>query len=131
MTIRTSENSKTIISALTYSLALGAENIIARIAIVYSLKHHQGELDLNSLEDSKGKEYSRKVLLGTHDKVYVGMICQVHMIRETSPLLAKILKYHLDRGLRLIQEFKDARPRINTIEFLNGLASDSFEPTIP
>lgn len=124
MTIRTSENSKNIITTLTSSLSLGTENFIARIAIVYSLKHHNGQLDLNNLADSKGKEYSRKVLLGNHDKEYVGMICHVHMIRETSPLIPKLLKYHLDRGLHLIQNFKDERPRINTIEFIYALTSD-------
>jgi len=127
MTIRTSENSKNIISTLTSSLSLGTENIIARIAIVYSLKNHTGELDLNVLEDSKGKEYTRKVLLGTHDKTYVGMICAVHKIRETSPLLAKILKYHLDRGLKMIEQYKNERPRINSMELIIGLSNSNYD----
>jgi DNA sulfur modification protein DndE len=130
MTIRTSENSKNIISTLTSSLSLGTENIIARIAIVYSLKNHVGELDLNILEDSKGKEYTRRVLLGVHDKTYVGMICAVHKIRETSPLLPKILKFHLDRGLKMIEQFKNERPRINSMELIVGLANENFDVAI-
>ena len=121
MTIRTSEKSKNVISTLTRSFSLGAENVIARIAIVYSLKNYFEDLDFTILEDSKGKEYSRKVLFGTHDKTYVGIICHAHKIRETSPLLPKIIKFHLDRGLNLLEEFKNDRPKINTYEFISGL----------
>jgi len=124
VTIRTSEKSKNVISNLTRSFSLGAENVIARIAIVYSLKNYYEDLDFNNLEDSKGKEYSRKVLFGTHDKTYVGLICYTHKIRETSPLLPKIIKFHLDRGLNLLEEFKNDRPRINTYEFISGLTTE-------
>ena len=124
MTIRTSEKSKKIITMLTSSFSLGAENVIARIAIVYSLKNFYEDMDFTVIDDSKGKEYSNKVLFGSHEKTYVGIICFVHKIRETSPLLPKIIKFHLDRGLHLLEDYKNDRPRISTYEFINGLHLD-------
>ena len=61
--IRTCEANRAVISALTSKLQLGTENVIARLALAYSLSHEQ-QLNLKEIKDSKGKEYSKKVLFG-------------------------------------------------------------------
>ena len=58
--IKTSAKNKELVTQLTRKFALGAENVIARIAIAYSLQSgiHFSPLDI---KDSGGKEYSKNV----------------------------------------------------------------------
>lgn len=60
--IKTSSKNREIVSELTRKFNLGAENIIARIAIGYSLQSRK-KFDPLDIKDSGGKEYSRSVLL--------------------------------------------------------------------
>lgn len=99
--IRTSKENKEVVTQLTRKHNLGAENVIARIAIALSLE--QGEkLDLADLKDSGGKEYSKGVLLGDKEEIYLGMICSFYGIHKSSQDLGKYVKLHLDVGLNLI-----------------------------
>ena len=63
--IRTSKENKEIVSQLSRKLNLGTENIIARIALTYSLSQDR-KLDIKNLQNSTGKEYSKAVLFGNY-----------------------------------------------------------------
>lgn len=96
--IKTSRVNKEIITELTRKWNLGAENVIARMALGYSLEH-DGQLDLKDLQDSGGKEYSRKVLLGNYEDIYLGMILSKYQLDKNNSLIQKYVKLHLDFGL--------------------------------
>jgi DNA sulfur modification protein DndE len=96
--IRTSKENKELVTQLTRQHNLGAENVIARIAIAHSLEQGQ-KLDLADLKDSGGKEYSKAVLLGDKEDIYLGMICIFYGIHRSSHDLGKYVKLHLDDGL--------------------------------
>lgn len=102
--IRTSKENKEVVTQLTRKHNLGAENMIARIAIAHSLEQGK-KLDLADLKDSGGKEYSKAVLLGDKEDIYIGMICSFYGIHRSSQDLGKFVKLHLDNGLsRLAQQ---------------------------
>ena len=97
--IRTSKDNKEVVSQLTRKLNLGAENVIARIALAYSLKTNK-KLDINYLQDSGGKEYSRKVLFGNYDKYYLALVAQNYQLHISNQDLGKYIKLHIDDGLK-------------------------------
>lgn len=96
--IRTSKENKELVSELTRKHNLGAENVIARLAIAHSLKEGK-TLDLKNLSDSSGKEYSRKVLFGEYENIYIGMICNLYGVYKKDKDLGRLVKLHLDEGL--------------------------------
>ena len=67
--IRTSEENKQRVQELTSKLALGTENVIARLAMAYSISKDY-KLDIQNIKDSKGKEYSKRVLFGENFPFY-------------------------------------------------------------
>jgi len=99
--IRTSKENKEVVSELTRKLNLGSENHIARIALVYSLEKGD-KLDIHKLQNSGGKEYSRSVLLGEFDDIYIGMVCAMYDLYNNDKDISKYIKAHLDDGLMLI-----------------------------
>ena len=112
--IKTSTENKERVTRLTRKFGLGAENIIARIAIAYSLK--QGEhFDPTKVKDSSGKEYSRNVLFGNLFPLYLSMICEHYQIKSTDKDLPRYFKLHLDDGLELID--KDVKDNPNLVGF--------------
>ena len=112
--IKTSTENKERVTRLTRKFGLGAENIIARIAIAYSLK--QGEhFDPTKGKDSGGKEYSRNVLFGNLFPLYLSMICEHYQIKSTDKDLPRYFKLHLDDGLELID--KDVKDNPNLVGF--------------
>ena len=112
--IKTSIDNKERVTRLTRKFGLGAENIIARIAIAYSLK--QGEhFDPTKVKDSGGKEYSRNVLFGNMYPLYLSMICEHYQIKSTDKDLPRYFKLHLDDGLELID--KDVKDNPNLVGF--------------
>ncbi len=58
--IKTSAHNRDVVTLLTRKFGLGAENVIARIAISYSL-HSWQKLSPLDVKDSGGKEYSKNV----------------------------------------------------------------------
>jgi len=97
-TIKTTKDNREVITSLTNKLALGAENVIARIAIAHSLA--QGErLDLNQVGNSQGKEYTRNILFGENAPYYEAMVCQLYGVYKSDKDLSKMIKAHLDDGL--------------------------------
>jgi DNA sulfur modification protein DndE len=112
--IKTSTENKERVTRLTRKFGLGAENIIARIAIAYSLK--QGEhFAPTKVKDSGGKEYSRNVLFGNLFPLYLSMICEHYQIKSTDKDLPRYFKLHLDDGLELID--KDVKDNPNLVGF--------------
>ena len=101
--IKTSKENKEVVSRLTNKLALGAENVIARLAIGYSISKKK-HLDINNIKDSSGKSYTYKILLGEYDRIYIAMICQLYSIHQSDPDIAKYIKLHLDDGLDKLAE---------------------------
>lgn len=112
--IKTSTENKERVTRLTRKFGLGAENIIARIAIAYSLK--QGEhFDPTKVKDSGGKEYSRNVLFGNLFPLYLSLICEHYQIKSTDKDLPRYFKLHLDDGLEMID--KDVKDNPNLVGF--------------
>jgi DNA sulfur modification protein DndE len=105
--IRTSTKNRDVVTFLTRKFGLGAENIIARIAIAYSLQQGNKFSPL-SIQDSGGKEYSKNVLFGSLYPIYAAMMCKYYDIKMSDKDLPRYFKIHLDDGLGLIMaEVKD------------------------
>ena len=115
--IRTSKENKEIVSQLTRTLGLGAENIIARIALTYSLSKDK-KLELKNINNSSGKEYSKSVLLGEYYDYYLGVICVHYNLYKTDKDLPKYIKMHIDDGLQLLNEEINERSNIDGFDFL-------------
>lgn len=99
--IKTSANNKKNVVELTRKFNLGAENIIARIAIAYSLLSGI-KLSPLDIKDSGGKEYSKSVLFGNYYNIYVAMICTHYQIKDNDKDIPRYIKLHLDDGLERI-----------------------------
>ena len=87
--IRTSKENKEIVSQLTRTLGLGAENVIARIALTYSLSK-DNKLELKNIHNSSGKEYSKSVLFGEYYDYYLGLICVHYNLYKTATFIAEL-----------------------------------------
>lgn len=87
-----------MVTVLTRKFGLGAENVIARIAIVYSLQKGTRFLPTDT-KDSGGKEYSKSVLFGNMYPMYAALMCKYYQIRMSDKDLPHYFKLHLDDGL--------------------------------
>lgn len=116
-TIKTSEANRLIVAELTSKLAMGPENLIARIAFAYSIAQGR-KLDLNHIKDSKGKEYSGKVLWGDYSSYYTAIICQHYGLHRTDYDIPKYIKMHIDDGLELISEYLADNPNLPIFDFV-------------
>lgn len=112
--IKTSSENRERVTRLTRKFGLGAENVIARIAIAYSLKNGERFSPLD-VKDSGGKEYSRSVLFGNLYPLYLSMICSYYSIKSTDKNLARYFKMHLDDGLERID--RDVKDNPNLVGF--------------
>ncbi|MFT4602409.1 MAG: DNA sulfur modification protein DndE [Arenicella sp.] len=115
--IKTSKENKELVTQLTNKLNLGAENVIARIALAYSLAQEE-KLDLRDLQDSGGKEYSKSVLFGDQFESYLGMLCTHYSIYKTDKDIPKYIKMHIDDGLQLVNSELEDRPNIEGFDYL-------------
>jgi len=105
--IRTSSKNREIVVELTRKFNLGAENIIARIALGYSLQSGEKFSPLD-VKDSGGKEYSKSVLFGNYHPIYETLICTHYQINDNDKDLPRYFKLHLDDGLqRIYNDVKD------------------------
>lgn len=123
--IKTSEENKEVISTLTNKLGLGAENVIARLAFAYSISLDQEDkqLELESIQNSKGKEYSSGVLFGDYSPYYVAIVSDKYQIHKSSKDVAKYVKLHVDRGLTEMNELTNKKGMEFVIETIEqGLA---------
>ena len=115
--IKTSGANRQVVTDLTRKLGLGAENIVARLAIAYSLGKRQ-KFSSSAVLDSTGKEYSVNVLFGTYYILYLAMLCSLYGISENDKNIPRLFKVHIDDGLQLIdKELKD-NPNISGFDYL-------------
>ncbi|MDB5119736.1 MAG: hypothetical protein JWN56_954 [Sphingobacteriales bacterium] len=115
--IKTSKANKEIVTSLTTKLALGTENVIARIALAYSLSKDR-LLELNGIKDSGGKEYSAKVLFGDYTDYYIALISLHYNIYSGDRDIVRYVKMHVDDGLELLNEEFQDNSNITGFEFI-------------
>jgi len=115
--IKTSKANREIVTDLSRRFNLGAENIIARIALTYSLSQDR-KLSLVNIADSQGKEYSKNVLFGSNLPYYVGLICVKYGLYKTDKDIPKYIKLHIDDGLNLMNKELRDNPNLNGYDYL-------------
>ena len=115
--IRTSRANRDIVTELSRKFNLGAENIIARIALAYSLAQEY-KLSLSDIADSQGKEYSKNVLFGSNLPYYIGLICVKYGLYKTDKDIPKYIKLHIDDGLQLMNKELRNNPNLNGYDYL-------------
>lgn len=115
--IKTSEANRSVVAELTSKLGMGPENLIARIAFAYSIAQGR-KLNLSYMKDSKGKEYSSKVLFGDYSEFYVAVICQHYVLHKTDYDIPKYVKMHIDDGLELISHSVEENPNLPLFDFV-------------
>lgn len=123
--IKTSKKNKEVVTKLTRRLNLGTENIIARMALTHSLSLER-KLSLTDLADSGGKEYSRSVLFGDYEDIYVGLICIHYNIYKTDKDIGKYIKLHIDDGLQLLEEDLKHYQNIDGFDYVVEKVSESM-----
>jgi DNA sulfur modification protein DndE len=116
-TIKTSKENKEIVTQLTRKLNLGAENVIARLALSYSLAKER-RLALSEIRNSRGKEYSAKVLFGDYSEFYIALVCVHYKLYKSDKDIPKYIKMHIDDGLELIHKDVEKKSGITGAEFL-------------
>lgn len=124
--IKTSESNRTVVAELTNKLNMGPENIIARIALAYSVSQGR-KLNLSQMADSKGKEYSSKVLFGDHPEIYTAIICQLYNINAGNFDIPKYIKMHIDDGLELISNAVKDNPNLPIFDFILDLIDTGLQ----
>jgi len=127
--IKTSESNRAVVSELTNRLSMGPENVIARIALAYSVSQGR-KLTLSEIADSKGKEYSSNVLFGDKQEIYTAIICQLYHIHAVNLDISKYIKMHLDDGLELIQERMQDNPNLTVFDFTLDLIEKGIKGLI-
>ena len=128
--IKTSRANKDIVTDLSRKFNLGAENIIARIALTYSLSKDR-LLSLTDIADSQGKEYSKNVLFGNNLPYYIGLICVKYGLYKTDKDIPKYIKLHIDDGLQLMNKELQDNPNLNMlrdVQFKHSYSSGYDEP---
>jgi DNA sulfur modification protein DndE len=124
--IHTSAANKAVVTDLSRKLALGPENVIARIALAYSLSKGKKHL-LSEIKDAKGKEYSKKVLFGNNLSTYIALICQHYGIYKTDKDIPKYIKIHIDDGLEMMNIELEKNPNINGFDYILTKIEDGLQ----
>lgn len=125
--IKTSKANKEIVTLLTNKLALGSENIIARIALAYSLSLGN-KLEVKDIADSGGKEYSEKVLFGEFTDYYIALIALHYGIYASDKDIARYIKMHIDEGLKLLGEEFQSNHNTTGFEFIANKIDQGLIP---
>lgn len=115
--IKTSRENKTLVTELTRKLNLGPENIIARIALTYSLSLDR-KLNLKDIKDAQGKEYRSSVLFGDNLPNYIALICTQYNLYKTDKDIPRYIKMHIDDGLGIIQKEIEENSNISGFDYL-------------
>ena len=122
--IKTSEKNHLRIKELTNKLQFGSENVIARLAFCYSLASGE-KLSIESIQNSKGKEYSARVLFGVYIDEYVYLICTHYSLYIMDSDLPKYIKLHLDHGIETLHTTLEQNP-IQLFMFLPKSSNSLF-----
>ena len=104
-------------TVLTRKFGLGAENVIARIAIAYSLQCEARFSPLD-IQDAGGKEYSKNVLFGDLYPIYAALMCKHYNINLNDKDLPRYFKLHLDDGLERIMNDVEDNPNLVGFDYL-------------
>lgn len=115
--IKTSKKNKEVVTLLSRNFNLGAENIVARIALAYSLSTGK-QMNLSEIQDSQGKEYSKSVLFGNYLNFYIGLICVHYNLYKTDKDIPKYIKMHIDDGLEMMNKEMKENPNLNGMDYL-------------
>lgn len=115
--IKTSGSNRENVTLLTSKFNLGAENVIARIAIAYSL-HSGATFSPLDIKDSTGKEYSKNVLFGAYYPVFLSLICTRYRITNKNKDIPRYIKAHLDHGLEMIATDVKKNPNLVGFDYL-------------
>lgn len=115
--IKTSKNNKIIVTELSRKLNLGAENIIARIALAYSISKGK-KFSVLDIKDSQGKEYSKNVLFGNYYPFYLALICNSYGLYKTDKDIPRYIKMHIDDGLELINSELKENPNLDGFDYV-------------
>lgn len=115
--IRTSFTNKNAVVSLTQKFNLGAENIIARIAIAISLNSGIKFSPLD-VKDCGGKEYSKNVLFGSYYPIYLALICTHYQIDDNNKDIPRYIKMHLDDGLERIENDIKGNPNLVGYDYI-------------
>lgn len=115
--IKTSKANKQLVTELSKSLNFGAENVIARIALAYSLSKER-KMDLVKIQDAGGKEYNSKVLFGDYADQYIAMVCVHYDLYKTDKDIPKYIKMHIDDGIELINKEVTQNKNMDGSEFI-------------
>lgn len=118
--IKTSKENRILVTELSHKLNLGAENIIARVALAYSLSKDR-KFSVLELKDSQGKEYSKSVLFGDKYSLYLAIMCTHYGIHKTNKDIPKFFKMHIDDGLCLINKDLQCNPNLNGFDYIIDL----------
>lgn len=119
--IKTSESNQDVVRRLTTKLPYGTkENVIARIALSYSLqtgkKFQYGDFNIY---DSKGKEYKDHILFDAkYRDYYIALICQYYGIYKTDDNIPKYIKLHIDHGLEMMDSIFQNNYNYTFFDFL-------------
>lgn len=115
--VKTSKANRELVTQLTHRLNLGAENVIGRLAISFSLARDR-KIDITRLQDAQGKEYTAKTLLGPYVDIYIAIVCTSYNIHKSDKDLGKYIKGHLDDGLLLINQEISKKGSITGNDFI-------------
>ena len=124
--IKTSKENKRRVAELTRRLQLGAENVIARIALTYSLSKGK-KLKMTDIQDAGGKEYSKNVLFGHYLPYYVAVLANHYNIYKADKDIPKYIKMHLDEGLEIIEEELTDNPNLDSFGFLSQKINEGLK----
>lgn len=124
--IKTNNKNREIVVELTRKFNLGAENIIARIAIGYSLQSGV-RFAPTEVKDSGGKEYSKNVLFGNYYLIYEALICTHYQTSSNDKDLPRYFKMHLDHGLQLIYQDVTDNPNLVGYDYLFDKIQDGLK----
>lgn len=124
--IKTSAKNRETVVDLTRKFNLGAENIIARIAIAYSLKSGI-KFQPTEMKDAAGKEYSKNVLFGANYNIYEALMCTYYNISSDDKDLPRYFKMHLDDGLERIAKDVKNNPNLVGFDYLFDKIQEGLE----
>ena len=112
------KTSSELVRKLTYTMNLGEENHIARIALAYSLVKSTYDENKNYNTTDKQKEYKDSTLFGNYREYYISLICQKYKIHKDHNDIRKYMKWHIDNGLELINKYFEENKNVSGMEFL-------------
>lgn len=128
-TIKTNKQNRDNVISLTQKFNLGAENVIARIAIGVSLKSGK-KFSPVDVKDSGGKEYSKNVLFGQYYPIYEALVCTYYQVSNTDKDIPRYLKMHLDDGLEIIAKDVKDNPNLVGYDYLFDKIKEGLEEII-